>query len=80
MMDGANVVKVRMYEGAKETGNEWGRSLELKDASSASQTWSDLWLLTSVQGLPLPATLIFMTLGLGLSSPIITAAAGLNLS
>lgn len=79
-MDGAKVVKVRMYEGAKETWNEWGRSLDLKDASSASQTWSDLWLLTSVQGLPLPATLIFMTLGLGLSSPIITAAAGLNLS
>ncbi|MGC1396839.1 MAG: 2'-O-glycosyltransferase CruG [Coleofasciculaceae cyanobacterium] len=79
-MDGAKVVKVRMYEGAKETWNEWGRSLDLKDASSPSQIWSDLWLLTSVQGLPLPATLMFMTLGLGLSSPIITAAAGLNLS
>ena len=80
-MDGAKVVKVRMYEGAKETWNEWGRSLDLKDASSPSQIWSDLWLLTSVQGLPLPAALIFMTcLGLGVSSPIITAAAGLNLS
>ena len=80
-MDGANVVKVRMYEGAKETWDEWGRSLDLKDASSQGQLWSDLWLLTSVQGLPLPATIIFLTcLGLGLSSPLITVAAGLNLS
>lgn len=79
-LDGAKVVKVRMYEGAKETWNEWGRSLDLKDASSMSQVWSDLWLLTSVQGLPLPASLIlFSYLGLGITSPSVTAAAGLNL-
>ena len=79
-MDGAKVVKVRMYEGAKQTWDEWGRSLDLKDASSLSQLWSDLWLLTSVQGLPLPAALMFLAdLGLGISSPIITSALGLNL-
>jgi len=79
-LDGAKVVKVRMYEGAKETWKEWGRSLDLKDASSTGQLWSDLWLLLSVQGLPLPASLLFLSyLGLGLSSPSVTAAAGLNL-
>lgn len=79
-LDGAKVVKVRMYEGAKETWNEWGRSLDLKDASSMSQVWSDLWLLASVQGLPLPASLILWSyLGLGITSPSVTAAAGLNL-
>lgn len=78
--DGAKVLKVRMYEGAKETWNEWGRSLDLKDASSTSQLWSDLWLLLSVQGLPLPASLLFLSyLGLGISSPTLTAGAGLNL-
>ena len=79
-LDGAKVVKVRMYEGAKETWKEWGRSLDLKDASSTGQLWSDLWLLLSVQGLPLPASLLFLScLGLGISSPSVTAAAGLNL-
>ncbi|HEY9610178.1 2'-O-glycosyltransferase CruG [Allocoleopsis sp.] len=79
-LDGAKVVKVRMYEGAKETWNEWGRSLDLKDASSTGQLWSDLWLLLSVQGLPLPASLLFLScLGLGISSLSVTAAAGLNL-
>ncbi len=79
-LDGAKVVKVRMYEGASETWKEWGRSLDLKDASSTGQLWSDLWLLLSVQGLPLPLSLIFLSyLGLGISSPVVTAAAALNL-
>jgi len=52
-IDGANVLKVRMYEGALETWKEWGRSLDLKDASTSAQIWGDLWLLSSVQGLPL---------------------------
>lgn len=79
-LDGAKVLKVRMYEGAKETWKEWGRSLDLKDASSSSQLWSDLWLLLSVQGLPFPASLLFLGfLGLGISSPSVMAAAGLNL-
>jgi dolichol-phosphate mannosyltransferase len=71
---------VRMYEGAAQTWQEWGRSLDLKDASSTGQLWSDLWLLVSVQGLPLPASLLTLGyLGLGISSPFVTAAAGLNL-
>ncbi|MGB3655411.1 MAG: 2'-O-glycosyltransferase CruG [Rivularia sp. (in: cyanobacteria)] len=57
-LDGAKVLKVRMYEGAAETWKEWGRSLDLKDASSRAQIWGDLWLLASVQGLPLIIVLL----------------------
>jgi dolichol-phosphate mannosyltransferase len=58
-LDGSQVLKVRMYEGALETWNEWGRSLDLKDASSKGQIWGDLWLLLSVQALPLFVVLYF---------------------
>ncbi len=61
-LDGAKVLKVRMYEGAAETWKEWGRSLDLKDASSRAQTWGDLWLLASVQGLPLVIVLSLLLL------------------
>ncbi len=61
-LDGAKVLKVRMYEGAIETWKEWGRSLDLKDASSSAQLWGDLWLLLSVQGLPLLVLLSYLFL------------------
>jgi dolichol-phosphate mannosyltransferase len=59
-LDGAKVLKVRMYEGALETWKEWGRSLDLKDASSRAQIWGDLWLLLAVQGLPLIVVLSYL--------------------
>ncbi|AFY56954.1 glycosyl transferase [Rivularia sp. PCC 7116] len=61
-LDGAKVLKVRMYEGAAETWKEWGRSLDLKDASSKAQTWGDLWLLASTQGLPLILVVLLLFL------------------
>nr|WP_242038184.1 glycosyltransferase family 2 protein [Chroococcidiopsis sp. [FACHB-1243]] len=61
-LDGAKVFKVRMYEGARETWQEWGRSLDLKDASPAAQLWCDLWLLFSVQALPLLVLPIYFLL------------------
>jgi len=59
-LDGAKVLKVRMYEGAAETWREWGRSLDLKDAASTAQVWGDLWLLLVVQGLPLPMMVLLL--------------------
>ncbi|MBD2298264.1 2'-O-glycosyltransferase CruG [Nostoc sp. FACHB-190] len=59
-LDGAKVLKVRMYEGALETWKEWGRSLDLKDASNSGQIWGDLWLLSAVQGLPLLILLTYL--------------------
>lgn len=62
-LDGAKVLQVRMYEGAIETWNEWGRSLDLKDAASRAQIWGDLWLLFAVQGLPVPIVLCYLLFG-----------------
>ena len=60
-LDGAKVIKVRMYEGAQETWTEWGRSLDLKDAATPFQVWTDVAFLTAVQGLPV---LVAIALGL----------------
>jgi len=59
-LDGAKVIKVRMYEGIAQTWTEWGRSLDLKDAASFTQILGDLWLLLSVQALPLLITLTYL--------------------
>jgi dolichol-phosphate mannosyltransferase len=75
-LDGVNVLKVRMYEGASETWHEWGRSLDLKDASSRWQTYGDLWFLAAVQGFPLLLLILFISLGV--ETPMILGAAGLN--
>lgn len=61
-LDGAKVIKVRMYEGMAQTWTEWGRSLDLKDAASFTQILGDLWLLLSVQALPLLITLTYLLL------------------
>jgi dolichol-phosphate mannosyltransferase len=76
-LDGAHVIKVRMYEGMAETWREWGRSLDLKDASSRSQIWADLWLLTMTQGLPIGLCGVSGMLWLGgdRSLPVIVTAA-----
>ena len=58
-LDGAKVIRVRMYAGIAETWREWGRSLDLKDATTRTQLWSDLALLFLVQGLPIPLTIIW---------------------
>jgi dolichol-phosphate mannosyltransferase len=68
-LDGAKVLKVRMYEGAIETWQEWGRSLDLKDASSPPQIWGDLWLLSAVQGLPLVIVLTYISLSMVRETP-----------
>lgn len=59
-LDGAKVIQVRMYEGMKETWQEWGRSLDLKDASTPSLLLLELWLLLALQALPLPILIIFL--------------------
>ncbi|MDX2213013.1 MAG: glycosyltransferase family 2 protein [Oculatellaceae cyanobacterium bins.114] len=78
-LDGSKVLKVRMYEGAVETWREWGRSLDLKDASSPGQKWGDLWFLLMVQGIPLIATLLLTSFVLqGYTSVPILTAVGIN--
>lgn len=77
--DGSKVIKVRMYEGAIETWNEWGRSLDLKDAASTAQVWGDVLFLLCVQALPLPLLLLSsFLLYLGNNYPIIITLFSLN--
>ncbi len=77
--DGSKVIKVRMYEGAKETWNEWGRSLDLKDAANSAQVWGDVLFLLCVQALPLPMLLLSgYLLYLGNNYPTIIAIFSLN--
>ncbi len=78
-LDGANVLKVRMYEGMAETWREWGRSLDLKDASSVGQKWGDLGFLLAVQGLPLVVVLLLLAgIGLGFAPLSAWIALGVN--
>jgi dolichol-phosphate mannosyltransferase len=72
-LDGAKVLRVRMYTSMAETWQEWGRSLDLKDAASRSQTWGDCLFLLAVQGLPLP--LLILSIVLAPSSSFFSVAA-----
>ena len=77
--DGSQVIKVRMYQGARETWNEWGRSLDLKDAAETAQVWGDVLFLLCVQALPLPLLLLSgYLLYSGTSYPIVTILFSLN--
>ena len=77
--DGSKVIKVRMYEGAKETWDEWGRSLDLKDAADTAQVWGDLLFLICIQALPFPLLLLSgYLLYFGNTYPIIIAIFSLN--
>lgn len=79
-LDGAKVFRVRMYEGLKDTWEGWGRSLDLKDASSQGQLWGDLGLLLCTQGLPLLLSVaLSICLGLGYSFVTLKLALLLNL-
>lgn len=78
-LDGAKIIKVRMYEGMRETWEEWGRSLDLKDATSRTELWGQLWLLTTVQGLPIPLTmLLFGLIEEGMTGLFLQLWLGLN--
>lgn len=68
--DGSRLLKVRMYEGMAETWREWGRSLDLKDATPVAQVWGDVYFLWAVQGLPLPLFLLTLA-GLTAAPPLL---------
>lgn len=53
-LDGSRLLDVRAYTSALETWREWGRSLDLKDASTPTQQALDVVFLLLVLGLPLP--------------------------
>jgi dolichol-phosphate mannosyltransferase len=56
-LDGSRLYRVRSYRSAGEMLREWGRSLDLRQATSAVRQWVDIVLLAAVQGLPVPVLL-----------------------
>lgn len=78
-LDGAQVLSVRMYEGMQETWEGWGRSLDLKDATTPTQLWGDLALLVSTQALPVPVLLSLLPIwAIGYGSSMLKLAIALN--
>ena len=61
-LDGSRLYDVRSYTSAREVWREWGRSLDLKDASTRWRQWADVVFLMLVQGVPLPALLVLALL------------------
>lgn len=61
-LDGAKLLQVRMYTSMAETWREWGRSLDLKDASTPLATGGDCLFLLAVQGLPILVLPFFLIL------------------
>jgi dolichol-phosphate mannosyltransferase len=51
-LDGSRLYSVRSYRSAREMWREWGRSLDLKNATPFARQWSDVALLIAVQALP----------------------------
>ena len=51
-LDGSRLYDVRAYTSAREAWREWGRSLDLKDSSSAARQWGDVLFLLVAQGTP----------------------------
>jgi len=73
-LDGSRLYLVRSYRSAGEMWREWGRSLDLRQATSAARQWMDLAYLSAVQGLPLP---LLTALGLAAWASTLTPTARL---
>ena len=56
-LDGSALYAVRSYASMREAWREWGRSLDLKDATSRPRQWGDVAMLLLAQALPLPMLL-----------------------
>ena len=54
-LDGSRLYDVRSYSSAGEAWREWGRSLDLKDATTRARQWRDVLFLLVAQGTPIVA-------------------------
>ena len=61
-LDGSRLYDVRAYTSAREAWREWGRSLDLKDATPRARQWGDVVFLLVVQGTPLAALALLLLL------------------
>jgi dolichol-phosphate mannosyltransferase len=69
-LDGSRLYDVRAYTSAREAWREWGRSLDLKDATSRPRQWADVLFLLVVQGTPLLVLLLLATRAVAGAPPL----------
>ena len=62
-LDGSKLYSVRSYTSMAEAWREWGRSLDLKDATTRVRQWADVAFLILAQALPLPMLATLLLLG-----------------
>lgn len=59
-LDGSRLYRVRSYTGVAQMWREWGRSLDLKDATTKAQQTLDTLFVVGAQGLWLPSLLALL--------------------
>jgi dolichol-phosphate mannosyltransferase len=62
-LDGAEIIGVRAYAGIGQMWREWGRSIDLKDGTTPWQQALDVLFVLLAQGIPLPAVMCVLLLG-----------------
>ncbi len=62
-LDGSSIYRVRSYSSMSEAWREWGRSLDLKDATTPARQWADVSFLFLAQALPLPMVVVLLAMG-----------------
>ncbi|MGH7689555.1 MAG: glycosyltransferase, partial [Gemmatimonadaceae bacterium] len=80
-LDGSRLFDVRAYASAREMWREWGRSVDLGDATPRARQWGDLALLALGQGAPLWIAIAagaWLAYGSPATRPLATALLGLN--
>jgi len=66
-LDGSRLYSVRSYEGLGQMWREWGRSFDVRDASTGARHWLDVAMIVLSQGLPLPVLAAWSVGALGVS-------------
>ncbi len=77
-LDGSRLYVVRAYESMSQMWGEWGRSLDLQDATSRRRQWSDVLFLALAQGAPVLVLLAALAGAIDLTRPAAQALVGVN--
>ena len=79
-LDGSALYAVRSYTSMREAWREWGRSLDLRDATTRARQWGDVLMLGLAQALPMVMLVLLATVlaPTVLGAPIWIALAAVN--
>jgi len=77
-LDGSRLYRVRSYRGVRQMWREWGRSLDLKDATGRVRQLWDTAFVVGAQGMALPAGVMVALAWPSLPRGPLTAALGVS--